>query len=222
VAPGGSLTLAAAATADGPLRYQWQHRGEDVPGATNATLALTGVTAAQAGDYWVAAYSRNGWRRSALATVTVGGGGGGTPAQLTYAFNPATGRLTIFVNGTDGASYRVEGSDDFATWTAVQTITADGSVEVPVTGPGAYRVYRAVALGGGPAGPATLAIAAGAGGTLEVTVTGTAGARYIVEKAPSPAGPYTALPGSVVSGGTVAVPNAAVAPGGEFLRARSE
>jgi hypothetical protein len=218
-APGGAVTLTVAATADGPLRYQWQHRGDDVPGATNATLTLAGLTAAQAGDYWVAAYSRNGWRRSALATVTVTGGGG-APADLDYSFNPATRRLTITVGGPPGAQYRLEGSDDFASWTNVITLTAGGSHEVPVSE--AYQFYRAVLVGGGPANPATLAIAAGAAGMVNVTVTGAAGARYTLEKAPSPAGPYGVHLSGVLSGTVVSVTNTAAGNAGGFLRARSE
>jgi uncharacterized delta-60 repeat protein len=51
VASGGSATLGLTVQGTGPFTYQWQHNGVDVAGATDATLALTGATAAMAGQY---------------------------------------------------------------------------------------------------------------------------------------------------------------------------
>ena len=51
---GGGVILSVAAQSAGPnsgLTYQWQRNGLNVVGATNAQLTLTGLTAAQAGDY---------------------------------------------------------------------------------------------------------------------------------------------------------------------------
>ncbi|NQX00346.1 Ig-like domain repeat protein, partial [bacterium] len=54
VAAGGAVTLsvvAKTAGANSALAYQWQRNGVNVAGATNSSLALTGVSLAQAGDY---------------------------------------------------------------------------------------------------------------------------------------------------------------------------
>lgn len=53
VVPGGSATLSVAATSPTPIRYQWFRNCVPIPGATNATLALTNVGVAQVGSYLV-------------------------------------------------------------------------------------------------------------------------------------------------------------------------
>ncbi|MFA5262764.1 MAG: immunoglobulin domain-containing protein [Opitutaceae bacterium] len=50
---GGSLTYSVTATGGLPLSYQWRLDGVDIPGATSATLTLTGVTLANQGEYTV-------------------------------------------------------------------------------------------------------------------------------------------------------------------------
>jgi len=41
---GESVELSVTASGDGPLTYQWQHNGVDIPGATEATLKVSGLT----------------------------------------------------------------------------------------------------------------------------------------------------------------------------------
>ena len=50
---GGTATFSVKAAGSAPLRYQWRFNGEDIPGATNATLRLAGVTTVNEGRYWV-------------------------------------------------------------------------------------------------------------------------------------------------------------------------
>ncbi len=50
---GASVTKRVAVAGTGPFSYQWSHQGQVLPGATNATLVLTNVQAAQSGAYRV-------------------------------------------------------------------------------------------------------------------------------------------------------------------------
>ncbi|PTX91660.1 glycoside hydrolase family 30 beta sandwich domain-containing protein [Opitutus sp. ER46] len=56
--------------------FQWYHDGALVPGATNRTLELPDVRAADAGSYEVNVTTNGGSVRSAAATLTVGPAGG--------------------------------------------------------------------------------------------------------------------------------------------------
>lgn len=50
---GATVTLTIAAAGTPPFQYQWQQNGSNVPGATNATLTLSNLTAAGFGSYSV-------------------------------------------------------------------------------------------------------------------------------------------------------------------------
>src|SRR5206468_4969638 len=55
---GGTAAFSVKAVGSPPLFYQWQFNGEDIPGATSATLRLTGVSAKDEGAYWVIVSNR--------------------------------------------------------------------------------------------------------------------------------------------------------------------
>jgi hypothetical protein len=63
-AVGSTVTFSVKATSAGHLSYQWRFNSQPVPGANEATLTLSGVQAAQAGDYSVEVRNKFG------ATVT--------------------------------------------------------------------------------------------------------------------------------------------------------
>jgi hypothetical protein len=71
VVAGGDATFLVGATGFAPLGYQWQRNGLGIPGATNNSLLLTGVTAADAGNYSVAIRNAGGITASANALLTV-------------------------------------------------------------------------------------------------------------------------------------------------------
>lgn len=48
---GASATFSVTAGGSAPLTYQWKKNGSNITGATNASLTLSGVTAADAGNY---------------------------------------------------------------------------------------------------------------------------------------------------------------------------
>ncbi|HWA88174.1 MAG TPA: S8 family serine peptidase [Opitutus sp.] len=55
VAAGSSVTLSASATSTATVTYQWQLNGNDLPGATGASLTVSNLQSADAGIYTVAA-----------------------------------------------------------------------------------------------------------------------------------------------------------------------
>lgn len=64
-------TFAVSATGSRPLVYQWLFNGEALPGATGPTLALTGVSLEQAGQYTLVVSNLAGVVTSTPALLTV-------------------------------------------------------------------------------------------------------------------------------------------------------
>jgi arabinogalactan endo-1,4-beta-galactosidase len=71
VATGGSVVFNAPASAFPAPTYQWSLNGSAIPGATNPTLLISGVTSANAGSYTCAATNAASSSTSAAATLAV-------------------------------------------------------------------------------------------------------------------------------------------------------
>ncbi|MEI6786217.1 MAG: hypothetical protein WCQ21_35495, partial [Verrucomicrobiota bacterium] len=69
--PGTNSSLSVWAVGLAEVRYQWRHNGVNEAGATNATLMLTGVQAADEGNYQVIVSTGAGSVASSAATVTL-------------------------------------------------------------------------------------------------------------------------------------------------------
>ena len=70
---GNPVAFQTLATGTAPLQYQWQLAGTNLPGATNLTLSLNGVTDDNAGDYTVVVSNSSGVATSQAASLTVNG-----------------------------------------------------------------------------------------------------------------------------------------------------
>ncbi len=81
VLAGAAVTLTAGASGSPAPTYQWRRNGVAIAGATNSSLVLANVQAADAGDYTVVAANSAGGVTSAVATVNVIANSG--TAQLT-------------------------------------------------------------------------------------------------------------------------------------------
>ncbi|MBI2947185.1 MAG: immunoglobulin domain-containing protein [Verrucomicrobia bacterium] len=88
---GGTATFSVAATGTAPLIHQWRVNGVDVPGATNATFAMTNIQATDAGAVQVVVANAAGPVVSNPATLTVNQG-------VTIVTHPAS------QSATNGAS----------------------------------------------------------------------------------------------------------------------
>jgi archaellum component FlaG (FlaF/FlaG flagellin family) len=104
---GGSATLSVSAVGSGPLRYQWQFNGADLPRATNASLTLTNLQTADAGTYTVAIMDEVGSVTSqpALLQVLIKAAIVVQPQSQT-AVQGDTVSLRIVATGTSPLSYR--------------------------------------------------------------------------------------------------------------------
>ncbi len=118
-AAGDNVTFSVLAHSGAGLSYQWRLNGQAIPGATNASLTLANVTAAQTGLYTVAVANTNGTILSVPAMFSL----------LNIDLIPGpTARLTV--SGPAGSSYRLESMDAFDTahqWSKLTTITLTNS-----------------------------------------------------------------------------------------------
>jgi hypothetical protein len=71
VLPGTNLTLSTLVIGDMPLSYQWRLNGANLANATNITLPLTNLSAANAGSYSVVVANATGSTTSRVAMVRV-------------------------------------------------------------------------------------------------------------------------------------------------------
>lgn len=90
---GATASFTASATGVGPLSYQWQHGGADLDGANAATLILSNVVYAQAGNYRVAVSNAGGVTLSSNVVLAVN--------RLPIADAGATEKLLISPNGSN-------------------------------------------------------------------------------------------------------------------------
>lgn len=82
IAAGGSVTFTVSTTGTPAPAFQWRKDGTVLPGATRATLNLTSVTSADAGNYTVVATNSAGAQTSNPATLVVISSSGPSSARL--------------------------------------------------------------------------------------------------------------------------------------------
>ncbi|HXG48038.1 MAG TPA: immunoglobulin domain-containing protein, partial [Methylomirabilota bacterium] len=139
-----------------PFSYQWQHNGNDIPGATTPTLVLTNVQAAQAGSYRALVFNTAGAVASsnALLTVLIPATITNQPASQTVT-NGATVTLTVGAYGSGALRYQ---------WSKDGVNLPDATnatlvlPEVQVANAGIYRVTIWDAIGPAVSQPAELVV----------------------------------------------------------------
>jgi hypothetical protein len=100
---GGSITFTVSVAANPTATYQWQKNGQPIAGQTGATLTLSSVTTADAGEYSVAIQNSVGMITSNTATLTVGGVGGPVGGSSGGAQSGTGATGTQGTGGTSGA-----------------------------------------------------------------------------------------------------------------------
>ncbi len=185
VVAGSNVTFSVTATGSPPPSYQWTVNGAAILGATNSTLTLANVQAANAGSYAVnvsnSAVTTPVVSAAAILTVNPAGGPApvivAQPLSITAAAG-GTAALSVVASGT-GNSYqwRRAGADLPGATDATLILR-----NVTAANAGAYSVN--VSAGGAPVTSAigTLAVAAGEArlANLSVRTNLAANARLIV------------------------------------------
>ncbi len=108
---GAGVSLFVTAIGSSPLRYQWKFNKSNISKATNATLTLTNLHPAQAGNYTVTVSNPYGTVSSSNATLTVtaqnvlvynySGNEKVTTAKQEFAYN-YSGQMFLIPGGTNG------------------------------------------------------------------------------------------------------------------------
>lgn len=158
---GSPVTLSVTAVGAEPLEYFWMKDGQELGGtATNASLTLPAVTAADAGDYRVRVHNPGGDTLSDIASLAVEAAGV-PPSILTQTGDLAVFpgeflHLTVTVKGTAGdppptVIWQKDGQDlPASTGTSLSlgpvTGTTAGAYRAKVVGPGGTTLGTPIQL----------------------------------------------------------------------------
>jgi len=137
---GKSVTLKVGAIGAGPLKYQWQCNGKNVPGATSSTLTLKKTTPKQSGLYTVTVSNSGGSTISTPVALTVLS----TPAALLTPSTRSNGVFSFNIIGVTGSKYAVQSSADLIHWTTGQTNTSPFAFQDTNAATASQRFYRTV------------------------------------------------------------------------------
>jgi alpha-tubulin suppressor-like RCC1 family protein len=147
---GGAVSFTARAFSLAPLSYQWQRNGVAIPGATNATLTLTGIGATQQGNYSVLISTSAGSLTSSNATLAL------LPPPLITAFSQPSNQFVPYLNQ----------------WTLSATATAPDPARFPLS----YQwQLNGTNLPGATASQYTFVADASTAGTYSLSVSNAAG-----------------------------------------------
>jgi hypothetical protein len=114
VAAGANVTFTADAIGDLPLGYRWQFNGGNIAGATNATLTLSNVTVADAGNYSAVVTNNAGSTNSRMAVLKLRANSFPVMFSDNFDANSST-NWNVFAGTTNGApDYTVDWAYDYS------------------------------------------------------------------------------------------------------------
>ena len=194
---GTTATFTVTATGPGPLTYQWQKDGKDIPGATLSTYNTPAIAIADSGaQYSVVVGNSAAKVTSNKATLTVTA----APVAPDISTQPAdqsvtegqTATFSVTATGTAPLTYQwKKGGTDISgatssTYTTPATVSADNAAVFTVVirnDKGSYTSINATLTVTAPppaisAQPTAQTITAGAMATFSVTATGTGTLSY--------------------------------------------
>jgi hypothetical protein len=143
VALGQTASFSVVATSTVPLNYQWYCNGSLLAGATNSTLAVTGVHTNDAGGYMALVGNSAGFVLSATASLTV--------TNPSVKLSAASGQsmtssgFTFQFSIPVGSTYVIQASTNLINWTSIATnVSATGTATFtdPAAANFGRRLYR--------------------------------------------------------------------------------
>ena len=229
----GTATFTVVAVSGTTLNYKWYKNGQNLSGNNNGSiLVLSGVTAADAGDYTVEVQNSGGKVTSSVATLTITSTGGITITGQPQNQSLSVGQTAGFSIASSGAVNRLfqwkkNGVSLSGATNALLTIpnvraSDAGSYTVTVSIPGTTVTSSAASL---TVTNPIVNLAASGGGILGMTPSGFAfkmdlpvGVTYVVE-ATSDARNWTPIATNVAATANVVFTDAAAASyGSRFYR----
>lgn len=138
---GEPLSLSVSATAGSPLAYAWFRGANPVPGATQSTLVVPGVSQSDAGLYRVAVTANGLTTQSSTIAVTV------APPLAAGTVTEEPGGTRVAFGAVPGRHYFLEAAatPGSRSWQAVADVVAPqaaASLTDPSASPGDLRFYR--------------------------------------------------------------------------------
>ena len=173
---GSDVTITAAATGEGALTYQWRKGGSPIAdgpsgtgssyaGATTLALTISGVSAADAGDYTVVVTNPGGAATSTVSTLAITTGAiapsiVGSPASATGSVN-GSASFSVSANGTAPLSFQWQKSLNNVDFADIPGATASTFALSPLgtADAGYYRVVVTNSVDSATSASAALTIA---------------------------------------------------------------
>jgi hypothetical protein len=91
---GATASFSVSASGTGPLSFQWQEKGSDLPGATATSWSITDAQPANSGEYTVVVSNMVGSVTSQVATLVV------VPGPPTFTLQPVSEAVVLGSNAT--------------------------------------------------------------------------------------------------------------------------
>ena len=190
---GANVTFGVAATGTAPITFQWKKNTVDLPGATQATLTLSGVQFADAGNYSVVLTNPIGTTVSTPVALVVNAAPPtiATPPAAQTVNAAANASLFVVVSGTAPFTYQwkkggvdIPGATGSSLAFAPAALADTGSYTVVVTNAGGSTTSAAATLTVNAVGPtiasqpASQTVTAPATATFTVAANGTTPLAY--------------------------------------------
>ena len=190
---GANVTFGVAATGTAPITFQWKKNTVDIPGATQATLTLSGVQFADAGNYSIVLTNPIGTTVSTPVALVVNAAPPtvATPPAAQTVNAGANASLFVVVSGTAPFTYQwkkggvdIPGATGSSLAFAPAALADTGSYTVVVTNAGGSTTSAAATLTVNAVGPtiasqpASQTVTAPATATFTVAANGTTPLAY--------------------------------------------